>query len=54
MAHSQLTRLITCLAVFRTQQTQRHVTHHCSLPQPHTTHRCPCGIQWDEGDGLIG
>lgn len=50
MARSQLTRLITCLAVFRTQNTlmQREVSHHCTLGRPHTTHRCPCGIEWGE------
>lgn len=40
MAQLQGIRLITCLAVYRTQR----VNHHCTLQRPHTTHRCSCGI----------
>ena len=34
-------RLVTCLAVFKSA-----LAHHCRLEQPHTTHRCACGIKW--------
>jgi len=47
---SKTERLITCLAVYRIQR----VNHHCTLPRPHMAHRCPCGIEWPEGDGLVG
>ena len=39
--------LVTCLVVFRTPRyPTAGVSHHCTRQLPHTTHRCPCGIEW--------